>query len=99
MKIIVITIATVCCLAQEPGPGRQVANGAGNIAAGAAKGAGHLVVGTAQGAADLVTLHPVTAAATLGKGAGTAGKDVAIGTAKGSYMIGKGIARGIKKLF
>jgi hypothetical protein len=85
--------------AQEPSPGRQVANGAGNIGAGAAKGAGHLAVGTAQGAADLVTLHPINAAFSLGKGAGQAGKDVTMGTAKGGYKITKGIARSIKKLF
>jgi hypothetical protein len=83
----------------EPGAGRQVANGAGNIGAGAAKGAGHLAVGTAKGVADLATLHPVDAAVSVGKGAGAAGKDVTVGTAKGGYKMTKGIARGIKKLF
>jgi hypothetical protein len=46
-----------------------------------------------------VTLHPIDAAFSLGKGAGQAGKDVTVGTAKGGYKITKGIARGIKKLF
>jgi hypothetical protein len=84
---------------QEPGPGRQVANGAANIGVGAAKGAGHLVRGTAKGVGNLVTLHPIDAAVSMGKGAGQAGKDVTVGTAKGSYKITKGIVRGIKRLF
>jgi hypothetical protein len=46
-----------------------------------------------------VTLQPIDAAFSLGKGAGQAGKDVTVGTAKGGYKITKGIARGIKKLF
>lgn len=84
---------------KEPGPGRQVANGAGNIAAGAGKGAGAAAKGTGKGALDLVTLHPVDAAGSVGKGAGTAGKDVGVGTAKGAGKIFKGIGRGIKHIF
>jgi hypothetical protein len=97
-SIALASLLICCCLAQEPGAGRQVAHGAGNIAAGAGKGAGHLLLGTGRGALDLATLHPVNAAVDLGKGAGTAGKDVAVGTARGGYKITKGIARGIKKL-
>jgi len=66
---------------------------------GAAKGAGNLAKGTATGAADLVTLHPIDAAASLGKGAVIAGKDVTVGTAKGGGKIVAGVARGLKRLF
>lgn len=83
----------------EPSPGRQVANGTGNIAAGAGKGAGAAAKGAGKGALDLVTLHPVDAAASVGKGAGTAGKDVGVGTVKGTGKIFKGIGRGIKHIF
>jgi len=43
----------------RPGPGREAANGGGDIAKGAGKGAG-----------DLVTLRPIRAAGAVGKGAG-----------------------------
>lgn len=83
----------------EPSPGRQVANGTGNIAAGAGKGAGDLAKGAGKGAADLATLHPIDAAGSVGKGAVGAGKDVTVGTAKGTGKIVKGIGRGIKHIF
>lgn len=83
----------------EPGPGRQVANGAGNIGAGAARGAGHLALGAGRAAGNLVTLHPIDAAGSAGRGAVAAGKDVGAGTAKGGFKIGKGIGRALKKLF
>jgi len=83
----------------EPSAGRQVANGTGNVAGGAGKGAGDLAKGTGKGAADLVTLHPIDAAGSVGKGAVGAGKDVSVGAAKGSGKIVKGIGRGIKHLF
>src|SRR5579872_6150246 len=66
----------------RPSPGRQVANGAGNIGVGAAKGAGDLAKGGAKTAGNLVTLHPIDAAASAGKGALAAGKDVGVGTLK-----------------
>jgi hypothetical protein len=84
---------------QEPGSGREIASGAGNIGTGAAKGAGNLAKGTAKGATDLVTLHPVDAGASLGKGAVAAGKDVTAGTVKGTGKITKGIGRAFQKLF
>lgn len=83
----------------EPGPARQIGNGAANIGAGAAKGAGHLALGAAGGVGNLVTLHPIDAAVSVGKGAGSAGKDVTVGTVKGTAKIGKGVGRTIKKLF
>jgi hypothetical protein len=83
----------------EPGPGREIGNGAGTVGIGVAKGAGDLGKGTGKGAANLVTLHPVRAGASVGTGAATAGKDVAVGTAKGSGKIAKGIGRAFKKLF
>ncbi|MBV8828045.1 MAG: hypothetical protein JO108_02335 [Acidobacteriaceae bacterium] len=82
----------------EPSPGRQVANGTGNIAGGAGKGAGDLAKGTGKGAADLATLHPIDAAGSVGKGAAGAGKDVAVGTTKGTGKVVKGIGRGIKHI-
>ena len=65
----------------------------------AAKGAGSLAAGTGKGAVDLVTLHPIDAAASVGKGGVTAGKDVAVGTTKGSAKIVTGIGKGIKHIF
>jgi hypothetical protein len=83
----------------EPGPGREIGNGAGTVGIGVAKGAGDLAKGTGKGAANLVTLHPVRAGTSVGKGAAIAGKDMAVGTAKGSGKIAKGIGRAFKKLF
>jgi hypothetical protein len=48
---------------------------------------------------DLVTLHPINAASSIGKGAGAGGKDVAVGTVKGTGKIGRGIGKAFKKLF
>jgi hypothetical protein len=84
---------------RQPGPGREIGNGAGNIGTGAAKGAGNLAKGTGKGALDLVTSHPINAAGSVGKGAASAGKNVTVGTAKGSGKIGKGIGRAFKKIF
>jgi hypothetical protein len=83
----------------QPSPGRQVANGTGNIAGGAGKGAADAAKGAGKGAADLATLHPIDAAGSVGKGAAGAGKDVGVGTVKGTGKIAKGIGRGIKHLF
>jgi hypothetical protein len=44
---------------KKPGPGREAANGGGDVAKGVGKGAG-----------DLVTLHPIKGASAVGKGAG-----------------------------
>jgi hypothetical protein len=80
-------------------PGGDVGSGAGDIGKGAGKGAGDAAKGVGKGAANLVTLHPIDAAASVGKGAGYAGKDVAVGTTKGTGKIAKGVGRGIKRLF
>ena len=79
--------------------GGEVGSGAGDIGKGAAKGAGNAAKGAGKGAVDLVTLHPINAAASVGKGAGEAGKDIGVGTVKGTAKIGKGIGKGLKKLF
>lgn len=84
---------------RQPGPGRQVANGAGNIGTGAAKGAGDLAKGGAKAAGNLATLHPIDAAASAGKGAVAAGKDVGVGTVKGTGKMAKGIGRAIKSIW
>jgi hypothetical protein len=80
-------------------PGGDVASGTGDIGKGAAKGAGNLAVGAGKGAVDLVTLHPIDAAASVGKGGVVAGKDVGVGTVKGTGKIAKGVGRGIKHIF
>ena len=80
-------------------PGGDVASGTGDIGKGAAKGAGNLAVGAGKGAVDLVTLHPIDAAASVGKGGVSAGKDVGVGTVKGTGKIAKGVGRGIKHIF
>jgi hypothetical protein len=83
----------------EPGAAREIGAGAGAIGVGAAKGTGAAAKGAAKGAADLVTLHPIDAGVSVGKGAATAGKDVTVGAAKGTGKITKGIGRVFKKLF
>jgi hypothetical protein len=47
---------------------------------------------------DLVTLHPLSAGASVGKGAVIGGKDATVGTAKGTGKIAKGIGTAFKKL-
>jgi len=81
------------------GAAHDVGSGAANVGTGAAKGAGSLAKGTANGAVDLVTLHPIDAGVSVGRGAVGAGKDVAVGTTKGTYKVTRGIAKGIRKLF
>lgn len=79
--------------------GGDIGSGSGDIGKGAAKGAGNLAEGTGKGAVDLVTLHPVDAAASVGKGGVSAGKDVAVGSVKGTGKIVKGVGKGIKHIF
>src|SRR5262245_13512358 len=83
----------------EPGAAREIGAGAGTAGIGAAKGAGDVAKGTGKGAADLVTLHPINAAESVGKGAANASKDVTVGTVKGTGKVGKGIGRAFKHLF
>ncbi len=105
--ILLIPMLVVCAWPQsqadnqkhDRGPGTEIGSGAGDIGKGAAKGAGNLAKGTGQGALDLVTLHPINAAASLGKGAVVGGKDVAVGAVKGTGKIGKGIGKAVEKLF
>jgi hypothetical protein len=44
-------------------------------------------------------LHPISAGASIGKGAATAGKDVTVRTVKGTGKITKGVGRAFKHLF
>ncbi len=81
------------------GATREIGRGAGSIGTGALKGTGELAKGTANGALDLVTLHPIDASASLGRGALGAGKDVSVGTLKGTAQIGKGVGKAIRKIF
>lgn len=83
---------------QERGAAKDIGSGAANIGTGVAKGAGNLAKGTGKGAVDLVTLHPIDAATSVGRGAVVAGKDVGVGTAKGAGKIAKGIGKAFKKL-
>jgi hypothetical protein len=83
----------------QPGAVREIGSGAGTIGTGAAKGAGAVAKGAGKGAADLVTLHPIDASASIGKGAANTGKDVTVGAAKGTGKVTKGIGRVFKKLF
>ena len=53
--------------------GGEVASGTGDIGKGAAKGVGSLAAGTGKGAVNLVTLHPLDAASSVGKGGVVAG--------------------------
>jgi hypothetical protein len=55
-------------------------------------------LGTAKGIGNLATLHPVDAAVSVGTGAGKAGKDMTVGTVKGTAKITKGVGRAIKKI-
>jgi len=86
---------------QRKGPGatKDIGSGAGNIGTGAAKGAGDAAKGASKGAVDLVTLHPINAATAVGKGAASTGKDVTVGTAKGTGKIARGIGKAFKKIF
>jgi hypothetical protein len=81
------------------GAAREIGSGAGNVGTGAAKGAGDLAKGTGKGAVSLVTLHPVDAAANVGRGAVGAGKDVGVGTVKGTGKMVKGVGKAVKHLF
>jgi len=83
----------------KPGAGREIGAGGATIGTGAAKGTGAVAKGTAKGAAELVTLHPIHAGKSIGKGAATGGEDIAVGAVKGTTKVTKGIGRAFKKLF
>jgi hypothetical protein len=46
-----------------------------------------------------VTLHPAAGAEAVGKGGVSAGKNIAVGTGKGTGKIVKGTGKAIKKVF
>ena len=82
----------------HPSAKRDIGTGAGDIGLAAAKGARSAVVGTGKSAVDLVTLHPVGAATDLGKGALDTGRNVGVGTAKGTGKILRGTGKAIRHL-
>jgi hypothetical protein len=77
----------------------DIRSGVGDIGKGAGKGAISAGKGTGKAAADLATLHPIDAATDLGKGAVGVGKNVGVGTVKGTGKIIKGTGKAIKHLF
>jgi hypothetical protein len=77
----------------------DVGSGAGDIGKGAAKGVGSAAKGTGKAAGDLVTLHPINAAADLGKGAVNTGKNVGVGAVKGTGKILKGAGKALGHVF
>lgn len=83
----------------HPGAVHEMGAGVGTAAAGTAKGAGEAAKGVGKGAGDLVTLHPIDAAGSVGKGAVTGGKDVTVGAAKGTGKVARGVGRVFKKIF
>lgn len=85
--------------APSRGPAGEIGSGVGNIVGGAGKGAGHAAEGVGKGAVDTVTLHPIRGATNVGKGAAEAGKDVTVGTAKGTGKVVKSIGKAFKKIF
>ena len=80
------------------GAAAEIGSGLGTTAAGVAKGAGSAASGAGKGALDLVTLHPIDAGVAVGTGAGKAGKNVTVDTAKGAGKIGKGLGQALKKI-
>jgi hypothetical protein len=85
--------------AHNRGSKHDLKSGVGDIGKGAGKGAISAAKGTGKAAGDLVTFHPVNAATDLGKGAVGTGKNVGVGTVKGTGKIIKGAGKAIKHLF
>jgi len=77
----------------------DVGSGAGDVGKGLGKGVGSVAKGSGKGALDLVTLHPINAAGDLGKGAAGLGKNVGVGTVKGTGKMLKGTGKAIKHIF
>jgi hypothetical protein len=82
----------------HPGAAHDIASGTGNVATAPVKGAGDVAKGTAGAAGDLVTLHPIDAGVSAGKGAGKGGKDVAVGAVKGTGKVVRGVGKTVKKI-
>jgi len=109
-QVLLIPVVVMCAWAQSQpdgnvrrghgrGAAKEMASGAGDLGLGAAKGAGNLAKGAGRGVVDLATLHPINAAASLGRGAGAAAKDAGVGALKGTAKIGLGVGKAFKKLF
>jgi hypothetical protein len=83
---------------KKKGQDKEIGKGGEDIGKGAAKGSADLAKGTAGGVGNLATGHPVSAAASTGKGAGKFGKNAGVGTGKGVAKMGKGVEGEFKKL-
>jgi hypothetical protein len=94
---IVLGFLIVSCAWGE-GPAKDIGQGAGDVATGAAKATGSVAKGTAKGAADVVTLHPIAGATSIGKGATGVAKDTTVGTVKGTGKVVKGVGKVFKKV-
>ena len=81
------------------GPGKEIGSGAGDIGKGAAKGAGNLGERHRQGRTGSGDAASDQRGDFGRQRRGVAGKDVAVGTVKGTGKIGKGIGKAVKKLF
>jgi hypothetical protein len=80
------------------GPAKEMAKGGEDFGKGAAKGSADLAKGAAGGVGNLATGHPMSAAASAGKGVGKFGENAGVGTGKGVAKIGKGVGREFQKL-
>lgn len=80
------------------GPGKEIGKGGEDVGKGVGKGSVELGKGAAGSVGNLATGHPVSAGASLGKGAAGFGKDAGVGTGKGTAKIGKGVGGEFKKL-
>lgn len=83
----------------HPGAVHEMGVGVATTALGTAKGLGAAAKGVAIGAVDLVTLHPIDAAVSVGKGAVIGGKDLTVGAVKGTGKVALGVGRGFKNIF
>ena len=97
--IVPVALVLTCSAWAESGAAREIGGGVATVGGGAVKGAADAAKGAGKGAVDLVTLHPIDASVSVGKGAVSAGKDVTVGTAKGTGKVTKGVGRAFKHLF
>ena len=94
-SVFVLALASVA-LAQSAG--HDIASGTGNVATAPVKGAADVGKGAAGAAGNLVTLHPIDAGVSAGKGVGKGGKDVAVGAVKGTGKVARGVGKTVKKI-
>jgi hypothetical protein len=78
---------------------RDIGKGVGGIGSALAKGVGSVAKGAGEATADLVTFHAVTAVTDFATGAAIGGKNLGMGTLKGTLRIFKGGSEAIGRLF